>query len=140
MTTTRQRILEIIEAVEPLGACAQIADEIDAKDAEIAKLHAELKEYRVAVLIAELSDLSEQYWAATWQAGFEYAVGVAVFDPSADRRVWGGRQLLEVEVERLRGLADRLGGWIHEFDDGLNFIPISEWKALSFRDAGKVGA
>ena len=35
MTTTRQRILEIIKANEPLAVCAKIADEIDERDAEI---------------------------------------------------------------------------------------------------------
>ena len=81
-----------------------MADEIDA-------LKAKAVEYAKDALLDNISDISETYWAASWQEGIVAEIKKAVTDPAADRRVWGGTQLSEAEVTVLRRLSEDAGGW-----------------------------
>lgn len=91
-----------------------IVDLLDKKDAEIAALKAKAVEYAKDALLDSISDISETYWAASWQQGIVAALKKAVTDPAADRRVWGRIQLSEAEVTVLSRLAADAGGWPEE--------------------------
>lgn len=82
---------------------------------EIAALKAKVVEYAKNALLDTISDISETYWAASWQEGIVAAIKKAVTDPEADQRVWGRVRLNESEVVGLRRLSEDAGGWP---DDG----------------------
>lgn len=95
----------IIDGLYEVGC--EIADEIDA-------LKAKAVECAKDALLDTISDISEAYWAASWQEGIVAAIKKAVTDPEADRRVWGIVQLSEAEVTVLRRLSEDAGGWPDE--------------------------
>ena len=119
MTTTRQRILEIIKANEPLAVCAKIADEIDA-------LNQELLDYRVAELIRRMSDISEDHYAASWLNELEFDLWKMV-SKSGSPTYANLSGVTEDDLTALRVLSEKIGGWIHWNGDGTGFIPMAEW-------------
>lgn len=84
------------------------------RDAEIAALKTKVVEYAKDALLDAISDISETYWAASWQEGIVAELKKAVTDPAADRHVWGRVQLSEAEVIMLSSLAADAGGWPDE--------------------------
>jgi len=125
MSDLQRRIEYVIESEAVDDAAAKIAGMLEAKDrhvaklaqvgmaqeTEIAALKAKVVEYAKDALLDTISDISETYWAASWQQGIVAAIKKAVTDPAADRRVWGRMQLSDAEVTVLRGLAEDAGGW-----------------------------
>ncbi|MBI2922011.1 MAG: hypothetical protein HYY18_13070 [Planctomycetes bacterium] len=78
-----------------------------------------------------MSDISEDAWCAGWMSGLEYALWRAV---SEGPYQYGGVNLSNQHVERLRELSKACGGWIR-FDDvaGETFVPIKEWQRIYAR-------
>jgi hypothetical protein len=73
-----------------------------------------------------MSDVSEAAYSAGWMTGLEFALwGLLI---SGETR-YGRASLKKEEVEGLRRLSEKCGGWII-FDDekGEVFVPLADWK------------
>ena len=74
-----------------------------------------------------MSSLSERSYSATWIENLEHIL----WDQMAGGSSRSSRiTLTEAEIERLRSLSNRCGGWI-VFDDKTEetYLSLSEWKA-----------
>jgi len=76
-------------------------------------------------LTGEMSDISEERYAAGWMSNCEYDIWQALNTPGSNS--WWG---LDDDVKkRLRELSDKCGGWIVWCDTyrGEKWVPMAEW-------------
>jgi hypothetical protein len=76
-----------------------------------------------------MSDMSERAWCAGWMDGLEYALWEAVI---GRRKTYGLLTFTELEVQQLRSLADKCGGWIVWSDDAAErkWVAMEIWLGL----------
>lgn len=76
-----------------------------------------------------MSDLSEEYWCAGWLSDLEYSLwGFVVRGPSD----WGLGQIQASEVDKIKRLSDKCGGW-WIWDEEVSreiFVTSSEWDVI----------
>lgn len=88
-------------------------------------------------LMHAMSDLSETYYCAGWLSGLEFSLWAALDGKSH----FGGSPLEREEIEKLKRLSEKCGGWIYwdtrhwnephrTGEVGETFIPLDEWKAM----------
>lgn len=113
----------------------QWADE----DARGAKMYldaiARADDQEAAALLQEhMSDLSEEHWCAGWLMGCERTLWNAVQEGPFR---WGMQDLAQRDVDRLRELHERAGGWWRWSDKAMRalFVPTHEWLAMLDDDA-----
>lgn len=75
-----------------------------------------------------MTELSERAYSAGWMQGLEYALWQAV---TSGPRTYGRSFIGEVEIERLKELSRRCGGWIY-FDDQTEetWIAEKDWEKM----------
>ena len=86
-------------------------------------------------LYEAISDISEDRWCAGWLIGIEYQLWAEL---QGDSQQHGIDELDQAQFEKVRALADQVGGWIIWADDqthpdlptvewGPRFVPLPEW-------------
>lgn len=81
-----------------------------------------------------MSDLSEEAWCAGWMSENEYWLWAIVVGNAVE---WGRLDIAVSQVDRLRALSRRVGGWIEYVGDdtipreqwGERFVPMNDWLA-----------
>ena len=75
-----------------------------------------------------MSGVSEAAYSARWMTGLEFALWSRM---TSDEKRYGRATLKQEEIEGLRRLSGKCGGWII-FDDQREeiFIPLAEWKRM----------
>lgn len=85
-------------------------------------------ECAASMLCSRMSELSEEYYCASWLNGCEFTLwGFVVDGPGA----WGLGEFQKSEADELRILSETAGGWI-VWDDavcGNLFVAADEWRA-----------
>jgi hypothetical protein len=73
-----------------------------------------------------MSELSEEAYCAGWMAGLEFELWRALIGGS---RAYGGLEITDEQLARLRELSEAAEGWIL-FDDVEEelLVPLDEWK------------
>jgi len=122
---------------------------LDEKDAEIARLQAELDKLRderdaweaiaidhpahpqlVKLLIDLMSDISEDAYCASWMSKCEYGIWEAIHTNGH----YGMTVIARDEAMRLRVISRLIGGWVQwewgNSDDPV-FVPMDEWQRMS---------
>lgn len=85
-------------------------------------------------IACRLSDLSEECWAASWLSDCEHEIWEALTNPSYRQRPWPFVPLLDHELEPLRALSERCGGWIRwEEGIGPSFVSRALWLDIHAR-------
>lgn len=83
------------------------------------------------LLAIKMSNLSEEFYCASWLIGLEYALWEIM--QGGDRRFALG-ELTEAEIGELQHLSDQAGGWWHWIDgvepgdSGEIFMTLDEWR------------
>ena len=82
-----------------------------------------------------MSELSEEAYAAGWMQGLEYTLWKAVVDGP---RAFGRLHLGEAQIERLKELSSRCGGWVY-FDESTEetFIDLGRWKMMYAKNVAR---
>lgn len=67
-------------------------------------------------------------WCASWLVGIEYeAYNRALGNATSDTWAW---EFAERQIDDIRILSAKLGGWAAWVDGGPKFVPMDEWKSL----------
>lgn len=77
-------------------------------------------------LLALMTGISEEYWAASWIMGLEYSCWRAI---SRGPSPFGKSMLSQRQCELLRLLSEEASGWWHWTDEGPRFAPLENWTA-----------
>ena len=80
-----------------------------------------------AALADYMSELSEDCWAAGWLSGCEFSLWRMATQPD-NVHSWGMGSVFSEDVQRLRELSEKCGGWI-VWDDtpGEKWVSLSDW-------------
>lgn len=92
-------------------------------------LRASNEDSAAAQLACEMSELSEEYWCAGWLSGCEFELWRMVQDFTV--RNWGMGAVADDQIDSLRALSEKCGGWVAWFgegkDSGERFVPMAGW-------------
>lgn len=97
------------------------------------RTHSSVESLDARVLVEWMSNISEQQYFAGWLIGTEFALWSMLEGGSRD---WGFGDVPERDIEDLRILSQRAGGWIvsdsgddKEYD-GKRLVSFAEWREL----------
>ena len=84
----------------------------------------------VLALARLMSEISEDCYAAGWMGGLEFALWAIVQGEAQPE--YGEYVVLPEQVERLRYLSSRIGGWVAWSDEarGEIFVPMAQWERM----------
>ena len=82
-------------------------------------------------LALAMSNISESAYCAGWMKGLEFALWHFL---KTGKRKYGMSQVSDDEIDQLRVLSEKCGGWVC-FDDANDetFVPMAKWEEM-FRD------
>lgn len=94
-------------------------------DANIKQAREDLREY--------MSELSEACYCAGWMSGLEYSLWSFVTEGPGR---FGMAYVEQPEIDKLKALADKAGGWWHWPEEAPDeqFIAMEEWLAVYNKD------
>lgn len=95
-------------------------------------------------LYETMSEISEEYYCSSWEAGLEYALwGAVQYGDLPEHFRYGTGEIDPEKLDRCRELSSVLGGWIIWVSDetdppllpterGPRFVTMDEWMAIRY--------
>jgi hypothetical protein len=116
-----------IAAFDPPTALRLLA-QVEALEAESAKLREFARNVAGASLLALMQTISEDHYCAGWLTNLEFRIWARVTGDDVSR--FGLSALSEHTIQQLRDFSEHAGGWWIWRDQENVFIPLNEWCAL----------
>jgi hypothetical protein len=125
------------DAKETADFQARMAESEPEREASAARREAALSKAldqdAAALLRMQMSDISEDYYCSGWVYGLEYELWLML---SGGDRGFGLGELSESEVDELRRLSEKAGGWWRwDKEDGKIFVTLEEWQTILIASA-----
>lgn len=101
--------------------------------AVVASLAVALDVEAARALVHEMRELSEEHYCAGWMCGLEFSLWAMLQDGARD---YGSGEVTERDVEHLRALSQKAGGWWRWSDAGEVFVATAEWERIYAEHVG----